>query len=453
MAGVQGKNLFVSGIGGAGKSTAITTLVKLMTTDGAPNNPLVTAATGPAVNTLQERGIEAHTLHSACMLPVNGRRYASKDKTARLQQCAFLLIDEISMISAEDFGHLDAILRGAMGRPSLPFGGKQIVLVGDMLQLLPVQGACMFQSAAWEGLRDGATADGVTIHPLESYYLTKSMRVKGDDEDATKFTDALNAFRVRDEKRIDDAIEWINAKCVGRTFPQQDRMPAVKIYPRKKEVQEINDRHMAMFKDVVKCKASLEIVYGESMPQGKTRRDISAEAQKAQDKANGTRFLNELKIADGMQVMHTINDPVTKLYNGITGVVASFFVVVSEEDGSREVDAIMVEWTNGTKTRVEKHDFEFRVKVGTCYATAMVKQFPLIPTWAITLHKAQSVTLERAAVDLNNSFGPHMVAMALSRVTSVNGLTLKIPITHEMIRIDRSCLEFDQWLKSTSKCK
>ena len=401
----SGSNVFITGPGGTGKSHLIRCIVEWCKSKGKIVQ--VCALTGCAALLLE---CGAKTVHSWAGIGLaNGPANKTisligkhKYKSKPWRKVNVLIIDEISMMSKKLFEILDGIGRLARNTPHKPFGGIQIVLSGDFYQLPPVgdidepdSTAFCFESHLWKDDID---------YTIE---LTTMFRQKDP-----VYVKALNQIRVGLMKRSSYELlcTRILAICEGDIKPTM-------LMPLRRHADKINKHELDSLGDK-ECKT-----YSMSNIDDRDKlTDIQNRILKRTEQALVEREYELLRnniIADkdivikiGSQVMCIANidmEGPVPIVNGSQGIVETFVG-----------DLPMVRFKNGQKRIIGYH-----VWISENYPWVGVKQIPLIHAWAITIHKAQGVTLEIAEIDAgNNIFECGQTYVALSRVKSLDGLFL-----------------------------
>lgn len=378
-----GANAFLTGEPGAGKTYVVNRYVEWLREHAI--EPSLTASTGIAAT-----HIGGLTIHSWCGLGVardltawDIDRIANNERVyKRLSRARVLIIDEISMLDARTLAWVEQICRETR-RSNLPFGGLQVVLVGDFFQLPPVdregKAEFAFKSPSW------SAASPVTC------YLDEQHR-----QDDAEFLSVLNAIRA-------DAVYEAHFKILesrrATAFAEdltEELANVVKLFPHNADVDRINDAALARLPGVSRT-FEMESRGPEHLVENLKRGCLSPE---------------ELVLKVGAAVMFTRNNPQLGFANGTLGTVVkvadvSGYPVVRTFDGEL-VTAEPMEW------RVED---ERRV-------LASVTQVPLRLAWAITVHKSQGMSLDAALVDLGAAFEYGQGYVALSRVRRLSGLHL-----------------------------
>ena len=388
-----GRSIFLTGKAGTGKTTF---LKKVMA--GSRKRPIVVAPTGVAA--INAGGV---TIHSFFQLPfspyvpgakVESKFDFSKEKRKIIASMDLLIIDEISMVRADLLDAIDAVLR-RFREHGQPFGGVQMLMIGDLAQLTPVVTPederilkPYYDTPYFFGSKALQQIDYVTIQ-LEHVYR---------QQDAS-FINILN--EVRHGHPSQEVLGKLNSRVL--LSPKLGDM-AIRL---------TTHNNLANY-------------YNESELQ-----KLSGPAYTYRAEIKGTfpdysyPTAEALVLKEGAQVMFVKNDPSGKhlYYNGRIGRVIEAsekrFTVYCEGD-SEAIEVEPLEWENTRYTLNEKtREIEAEV-MGT------FKQLPLRLAWAITIHKSQGLTFDRAIIDANQSFAPGQVYVALSRCRTLEGLLLSM---------------------------
>jgi hypothetical protein len=388
--------LFVTGGAGTGKSTFIRELRARF----PEKQSVVLAPTGVAA--LNAGG---QTIHSFCKLPP--RLIAPQDirkqrETELFEKLDLVVIDEISMVRADVLDGVDAFLRINRGS-ELPFGGVQIVLVGDLFQLPPVvtpeDGPVLRERYPTPHFFSANCLKGLKFFPVE-------LQIVYRQRDAT-FAKMLAC--IRDGVGASEAVAQLNSHCAGRELEGQHLI----LVPTRGAAAAENEARLAALPgephiyDAV-CEGSFEKAGADKLPAPK-----------------------QLSLKPDAQVMFVRNDAERRWVNGTIGIVTDLgdkSITVQLDDGI-EHDVEIIEWEDIRYALDEKTN-EIVEEVAGVY-----KQFPLMPAWAVTIHKAQGLTLERVMVDLaRGAFADGQVYVALSRCQSMEGLSLKRSVRVSEVR-------------------
>ncbi|OYX07844.1 MAG: hypothetical protein B7Z15_15585 [Rhizobiales bacterium 32-66-8] len=322
-----------------------------------------------------------------------------------------LVIDEISMVRADLLDTVDRSLRVARDT-SEPFGGVQVVLVGDFLQLPPVVPMAeqdMLERMGYEGpfaFHAKALAEQAVARAPFTFVHRQS---------DSAFVAMLGA--IRRGHRLGEAIEALNAACVR---PHRPGVLPVLLTPTNARADAYNQRGLAS-------------LVGEA-------REFSGQI-KGEFGLEGDRLPvpERLVLKTGARVMALRNDPARRWVNGSVGTVLGI-----------GAHSAVVRLDSGPTVEIESFTWE-RIRYGWDEAGGRIDtqvvgaytQLPLVPAWAMTMHKAQGLTLEDVRIDFDNgAFAAGQAYVALSRARSLAGLSLVRPIRLSDIRLDRRVAAF-----------
>jgi Cdc6-like AAA superfamily ATPase len=424
------QNIFITGKAGTGK----TTFLKYIR-EHSYKKMAITAPTGVAA-----MNAGGTTLHSLFWLPFgtfiedyelrwdeqdshiyNKSRLFStikltKQRRAILQELELLVIDEVSMVRADTLDAINVILQ-SVRRDMRPFGGLQVLFIGDLYQLPPV-----VKDAEWNVLRDHYSsvfffnAKILRDNPLVMLELNKIYRQQDEG-----FISVLNA--IRNNQCTSDMLTTLNG------YYQQDFVPNeaeqyITLTSHNRNADEINGAKLASLSGKM---LNLKAVVKDDFAQG------SYPAEET------------LSLKIGAQVLFIRNDSgdERKYYNGKIGTVKDIdtvqgTVTVTFPDGSESVTVKRETWEN-IRYNYDKGQDQIKEEILGTFS-----QFPLRLAWAITIHKSQGLTFQKAIIDAGTSFAAGQVYVALSRLTSLDGLVLKSIIPSYAIRTDYQVVEFAQ---------
>ncbi|WP_308291716.1 ATP-dependent DNA helicase [Microbacterium jejuense] len=422
------EHVFVTGRAGTGKSTLLQHLAWHTNKQIA-----VCAPTGVAA-----LNVEGQTIHSLFKLPlgiIGSHDEPQSDATRKLLNAIdTLVIDEISMVNADLMDAIDRALRQARGRRSEPFGGTQIVMFGDPYQLAPVpprgdelryvqdhyRSFWFFDAKVWVG--ETAT-DGILDVGTYGTELNIRELVDIHRQNDPAFKAMLNA--VRYGRVTADIAQVLNDTGARRPpDPSDGEHPIITLATRNDIVNNINRRHLN------------ELVGREQTARAEVNGDFGRG-----DAAYPADL--ELKLKVGAQVMFLRNDTGSfgeppRWVNGTIGTVtriAGESVRVDVEGEEFDVEPSV--W--------EKYRYSYNPgsKTLTRDIVAEFTQFPLRLAWAVTIHKSQGKTYDRAIIDLGSgAFAPGQTYVALSRLTSLDGLYLSRPLRPRDIQVDADVQRF-----------
>jgi ATP-dependent DNA helicase PIF1 len=406
----EGKNIFLTGPGGSGKSELIRRMVSASQTKG--KQVQVCALTGCASVLLNCKAKTIHSwsgigLASGFSDSIVKKVYQNKFKSSGWKKIDILIIDEVSMMSVKVFDILDSIGKCVRKQQDKPFGGIQVVFSGDFYQLPPVGNKedpetmeFCFESKLWKST-------------FQSIIQLKTI-FRQTDVDYTKI---LNQIRIG--KLYKSGFELLT-KQVGKPFPLTDEATGILfkptiLLPRRKDADLINIRELNKLSGdsiIYKLKQATDLVISEKDKKNMIEVNSSDKDFELKYLENNIIADSELILKKGAQVMCITNmdmDGVEQIVNGSQGVVIDFVGGLP-----------LVKFNNGP-TRTIGHHVWLSEKI----PGLGVKQIPLIHAWAITIHKAQGVSLDMAQIDAgSNIFECGQTYVALSRVKSLSGLYL-----------------------------
>jgi ATP-dependent DNA helicase PIF1 len=420
--------IFVSGRAGTGKSR----LIDYMKILPGGDRQVVVAPTGVAALALQ-----AATIHSFFKLPigvVDAEALYEEDVKlgAAVRHMDRLVIDEISMVRADVLDAIDARLRRARA-DARPFGGVQVVVVGDFLQLPPVVGHEDREILERLGYETPFAFSSKVMQrtPMQVATLKKVWRQSDPD-----MIQALGW--IREGRNVTQAIAWLNENCSGqhRSSAEPLLLTATRSSADTYNRQGIEDLRRS--KSMGPPPVEVEFIAQSSGIFCADENSLPAP--------------RHLRLFKGVRVMAVKNDPEQRYVNGSLGVVAD----VHPGKGGLEEGSVSVlfdgaehpvrvctsewrrtyqDWDIGGQRIVEKTVGEYR-------------QIPLALGFAITIHKSQGLSLDDVRIDLGGgAFAPGQLYVALSRARSLKGLSLARPIEERDVRVDEMLVRFLQWAR------
>lgn len=415
------QTLFLTGKAGTGKSTFLRYIAQT-----TKKKYIVLAPTGiAAINA------GGSTLHSFFKLPFhpllpNDTRYTQRklkdtlkyngEKRKILREVELIIIDEISMVRADIIDFIDKVLRVYSRNIYQPFGGKQLLLVGDMHQLEPVlkederqllkpyyPSTFFFDALVFKEMK------------LVSIELQKVYR----QTDPT-FINILDSIRTTSVSI--DQLSTLN-KQVGKAIANDKNKLAITLSGKRDTVDHINEQELS------RLPGKPITLYGHiegDFPESNLPTPI------------------ELYLKVGAQVLFIKNDKEKRWVNGTLGTIVSFskeeptIIVVRTEKGE-EVNVEQEIWSNVIYSYNEKEQKIEEQEIG------VYQQYPLKLAWAITIHKSQGLTFNNVNIDLTGGvFAGGQTYVALSRCTSLEGISLKYPIRKEDVFIRSEIVQFAQ---------
>jgi hypothetical protein len=404
---LTGQNVFLTGRAGTGKTTFLKNL-----RDRSPKRMIVVAPTGVAA--INAGGV---TMHSFFQLPFGvylpgtrrqgeGFRRFSKIKTAIIRSIDLVVIDEISMVRADTLDSVDDVLR-RFRDPAKPFGGVQLLMIGDVGQLAPV-----VRDDEWEMLKGHyrspyffdsralARASCISIELKHIYRQSDS-----------RFIDLLT--RVRENSADHSVLRELNSRHKPGFEPPPDE-GYITLTSHNRTARAINETRLeALEAPIHTFRAEVEGDFPESLYPVE----------------------EDLRLKEGAQVMFTKNDPQPekRFVNGTIGRITTLdddMIVVTPQSGGDPITVEPLEWAN------TKYALDPESNTITETIDGIFRQYPLRTAWAITIHKSQGLTFDRAIIDAAESFSHGQVYVALSRMRSLEGMVLMTPLRPEAIISD-----------------
>ena len=410
------RNLFITGKAGTGKTTFLHQIKKK-----SLKRMVIVAPTGVAA--INAKGVTIHSFFQMPFGPIlpnqiantsNAQRKFSKTKIDIIKSLDLVIIDEISMVRADLLDGIDQVMRRYKNRNKV-FGGAQILMIGDLQQLAPVvrpnewsllqshyNTIYFFSSKAYQ------EANVVSIELKHIY------RQKNED-----FIKILNEIRT-------DTLSDMSAKILNKnynpSFSPTKEEGYITLTTHNNRANLINESEL----NKLKIKSS----FFKAEISGKFSENAYPNAERL-----------ELKV--GAQVMFIKNDSSTdkRYYNGKIGIITAISKESVTVKCANEIDEIVTEketWSNINYSINEETKAIKEEMIGA------FSQIPLRLAWAITIHKSQGLTFEKAIIDAEASFAHGQTYVALSRCTSLEGLVLKTPITSSAIINDSTVSVFNE---------
>ncbi|MBK6281342.1 MAG: AAA family ATPase [Draconibacterium sp.] len=409
-----GQNIFLTGKAGTGKTTFLKSLK-----EKSPKRMIVVAPTGVAA--INAGGVTIHSFFQLSFAPQIGieneqvrQMRFNKEKINIIRSLDLLVIDEISMVRADILDAIDRVMRRFKnGRK--PFGGAQVLMIGDLQQLAPV-----IKNEEWNLLR----REYETIYFFSSKVLQETKFVSIElrhvfRQQDDKFIAILN--KVRDNKLDQEAVIALNKRHLPN-FQPNDIDGYITLCTHNVQADRINEAKLRS----IQSKAQVFTARIEG---------------KFPEYSYPTEF--ELKLKIGAQVMFVKNDPSSEklFYNGKIGMITDIeddTVFVRCPDDDDEIAVTPLLWEN-VKYSIDEITSEIKEETEGSF-----NQVPLKLAWAITIHKSQGLTFERAIIDAEASFAHGQVYVALSRCKTLEGMVLSTPISTRSIINDGTVSGFIQ---------
>ena len=417
------RNVFITGKAGTGKSTLLTYFRAV-----TKKRIVVLAPTG--VGAVNVGGQTIHSFfHFTPDITPDAVKKAYKDDNPRniYKKIDAIVIDEVSMVRADLLDCVDRFLK--LNGPSMvePFGGIQMILIGDLYQLPPVVTSSerkIFSSYYSSPYFFGAHV--FKNFDMEFVELEKIYRQTDD-----RFIDVLNS--IRNNSVTQSQINLLNKRYDPDFIPSDDEF-FIYLTTTNKMADEVNER------EILRIKGKSHTFSG--IMKGEFSREYLPTAK-------------EINLKKGAQIMLVNNDYMGRWINGTLGEIKS----VHDED--YENAFLKVKLMDGTLVDVTRHTWEiFNFKVENDRLVPEVVgsfcQFPVRLAWAVTIHKSQGKTFTRAIIDMGRgAFAHGQTYVALSRCTGIDGIVLTKPIKKQHVLLDRRIVKFltdYQYKKSDEKC-
>lgn len=406
------KNVYLTGKAGTGKTTFLHNLKHI-----SPKRMIVVAPTGVAA--INAGGVTIHSFFQMPFGPYIPKGYKdktkkfNKDKIKIIKTLDLLVIDEVSMVRADLLDGIDEVLRRYRDR-NKPFGGVQLLMIGDLNQLPPI-----VKDEEWEILKQYYS----TLFFFGSLALQKSNYISIELKQIFRQTDKVFISllnKIRENKFDDETLNFLN-KRYQPGITQEENEGYIILTTHNYQSQKINEEKLKKLETKEKTfTASTQGDFPEYMyPTEK-----------------------KLVLKEGAQVMFVKNDTSRdKLYyNGKIGTVLKItenLIKVKCKDDYHEITVGIEEWQNCKYVINETTKEIDEIVIGRFF------QYPLKLAWAITIHKSQGLTFEKAIIDANSAFAFGQVYVALSRCKSLNGLILCSQITNNSIKSDSRISDFN----------
>jgi ATP-dependent DNA helicase PIF1 len=416
------RNAFITGRAGTGKSTLLRYF-----RDRTKKNCVVLAPTGVAAVNVKGQTIHSFFHFRPDVTPETVGKIRLRDKDI-YKKLEVIIIDEISMVRADLLDCVDTFLRKHGRKKAQPFGGIQMVFFGDLYQLPPV--VTSKEKALFTDYYKSPYFFSARVFDED---LFSAMNVQGSHFEM-EFIELEKVYRQRD-KRFLDILNSI------RNYTVTDE-----------DIKEINRRHKPDFAEnpgdfyisltttnAIAEKININRLSGlkekEHNYQGNIKGDFEAR--------NLPTALN-LLLKKGSQVMLLNNDSQGRWINGTIGRIEDI------DEGGDEPDVLWVELPDGEVVDVfpyqwEMFEFSYDKKASKILSETVgsFTQYPLRLSWAVTIHKCQGMTFEKAIIDIGRgTFSHGQLYVALSRCTTINGLVLKRPVQKRHVLLDRRVVSF-----------
>lgn len=421
------EDLFITGKAGTGKTTFLKTIKETCSKKMA-----IVAPTGVAA--INAGGV---TIHSFFQLPFGGYipdsdqfgdtesgkfishrgllrniRFSAA-KREILQELELLIIDEVSMLRSDMLDAMNIILQSIRNNRREPFGGVQILYIGDLYQLPPVVG-----NDEWEVLKSYYKSpfffDAMVMEHAPPIYLELTKIYRQSD---AGFIDVLNS--IRNNEVTEDDINYLNRRYDPYYIPGEDDSVVV-LTTHNYKAEKINNGALNQLQ-------TQDYIFKGTITDEFNEKVLPVEM--------------DLRLKKGAQVMFIRNDKGDdrRYYNGKIGTIADIgddYITVHCKGDDDKIELKTETWDNIKYVYNADKDILEEEILGS------YSQYPLRLAWAITIHKSQGLTFEKAIIDAVDSFSPGQVYVALSRLTGLNGLILSSPIHEKAIQTDERILHY-----------
>ena len=400
-----GKSVFLTGKAGTGKTTFLREVV-----ESSSKRVVVVAPTGIAA--INAGGV---TIHSFFQLPlhpfipgmkIESKFAFSKEKRSIIKTIDVLVIDEISMVRSDLLDAVDSVLRRFRDR-SKPFGGVQLLMIGDLQQLTPVvteEEAQLLSNYYTTPYFFGSNALGRVD------YVTIELKKVYRQQDA-HFISILN--EVRGGRPSQQVIDALNARYKPEFTPDPEE-GYIRLTTHNSTANSYNEQQLELIEEPLH---EFDAEISGTFPEYSYPTEVRLELKK------------------GAQVMFVKNDPSSekRYYNGKIGHVVEIVdeVILVQCPGDDEPVAVeQLEWEN-SRYVINEQTQEMETEV-----QGVFKQYPLRLAWAITIHKSQGLTFDKAIIDAAASFASGQVYVALSRCRKLEGMVLATPLRQSSVMTD-----------------
>jgi len=418
------KTVYLTGKAGTGK----TTFLKYLKTT-VNKNMVVVAPTGVAAVNAGGQTIHSFFQIAPSLFVPNDKRLRksanmgdndkstifehfnySEEKQKIINALEILVIDEVSMVRCDLLDVIDRLLRIFRKKEALPFGGVQVVLIGDTFQLPPI-----LKDEEKEILMPHYESEfffsSNVIQKIKPIYIELKKIYRQKDQ---RFINLLN--KIRNSDLTHDQLKSLNTKY-DPNFDFEKHTNCIMLCTHNEKVREINNEKLSRLTSSLQ---NFEATLAGEFP----------------DRNFPTEKRLEIKI--DAQVMFIKNDKDKKYYNGKIGKIVRIEgeKIIVEDEAKNQIEVEQQVWKNiKYNWNEEKGEIEDE-ELGS------FTQYPLKLAWAITVHKSQGLTFEKIIADLGNAFAAGQVYVALSRCTSFEGLVLASKIPHQAIKTDKRVIAF-----------
>jgi ATP-dependent exoDNAse (exonuclease V) alpha subunit len=409
----KGKSIFITGRAGTGKSTLLTYLREEVLKD----NFVVVAPTGVAA--INVGGSTIHKffgfLPDITFQHIESAEYHPRSQKI-MKNLKTLIIDEISMVRADLLDCVDKALRKYGPKPAKPFGGVQVIFVGDLFQLSPIvaESEKEFLYSHYE------TPFFFSSNGYESIQMHKVVLQKVYRQSEIDFLEILNGIRVN--QTTPEILELLNTRVLPDFEPSKDTF-FITLVATNAMANTINQRELEKLKgDAHKSQAHITGALSKS--------EYPAEL--------------EINFKVGSQIMMLNNDAENRWVNGTLATIEA----INLDDSRKDPHIVIKVASSEERYDVSKHMWDVKRprsegKVLVYDTIGTFAQFPFMLAWAITIHKSQGKTFENVIINLAaKAFAAGQLYVALSRCTTLGGLVLRQPIDSSQVILDERVMDF-----------
>lgn len=414
----SGESMLILGSAGTGKTRLVKEFYKYVKRNDETKTMYITSTTGISAYNIGGITINSFmgigTGDASIEVLLKRLRYKISIKD-RIRRTDILVIDEISMMSASIFEKIDVIFQ-TLRKSKLPFGGIQLILTGDFLQLETIfsnpndDNRFIIESQLFKKMFAKSTV-----------VLKENFRQRSDN----KYIDILMRIRRSEQTEVD--VSHLRERLLKRGEQKGD---IVHLVSSNRKAQEINTERLGSINSPESYYETVYVKTGD--------KDTCELLQKELQSQFSQRGIETVALRKGCRVLLIKNLDVTNgLVNGSIGTVEDLFT-----------DGVRVKFDNGVVQIVNKVEWEIELD----NSRVVLRQIPLMLSYSITIHKSQSLSLDNAVLDLADCFCNHMVYVALSRVRSLSGLYLK-SFNPKKITVNPKLLEFINAIENENVCK
>ncbi len=411
------RNIFLTGKAGTGKTTF---LHKLKET--SHKRMVVVAPTGVAA--INAGGVTIHSFFQMPFGPILPGRLESSEKSIIqkfnkkkiniIRSLDLLVIDEISMVRADLLDGIDTVLRRYKNK-TLPFGGVQMLMIGDLQQLAPIA-----KDNEWNLLKEHY--DTIFFFSSKAYTQSNAISIELKliyRQQDNNFIKILN--EIRDDKLSVESFQELNKRYIPGFSPEKED-GYITLTTHNASANRINDEQLKKIKTKIH---TFEAEVNGHFPEYSFPTD------------------QHLKLKVGAQVMFIKNDisPEKLYFNGKIGTIVNIedhLIYVKSKDEDNQIEVGQVMWDN-VKYTINETSKEIEEEVAGSFI-----QYPLRLAWAITIHKSQGLTFEKAVIDAQAAFAHGQTYVALSRCKTLEGLILSSQISSNGIICDSTVGNFNR---------